>query len=169
MLVHGEQGSQTGYIMARARGKSLDAWPWPATLPMADVLGRVVLAMKQAWQAGVFPMVEHAGNIMVDIGKKGKLAVTLIDTDTSIPLVGEHREDDVIRQLEIIFLNFDGNSFHSEVFVAEKVCSSFTTLDSIFSTASAGQSLCDSGGRSIQQMLRLRSKLRAVETGHAQG
>ena len=46
-------------------GHTLDACPGWSTLPLAEVVGRVALGMKQAMEVGIFPMVEHAGNVMV--------------------------------------------------------------------------------------------------------
>ena len=108
----------TGYIMRKASGvtlHSLETTFHKRTFPLIDVIGRVALGMAQAIQQHIFPMVEHSGNVMVDIYPHS-LEVSLIDADACHRWEEDHTEMDVLVQLEIIFGNFEAHLCFKSVF-----------------------------------------------------
>ena len=108
----------TGYIMRKVSGvtlHSLETTFHKRTFPLIDVIGRVALGMAQAIQQNIFPMVEHSGNVMVDIYPHS-LEVSLIDADACHRWEANHTEMDVLAQLEIIFGNFEAHLCFRNVF-----------------------------------------------------
>ena len=119
-LVYGDDGTKpVGYIIRREAGAPLNELETdPQAVPLPDITRRVVLGMKLAMAAGIHPLVEHAGNIMVSL-REGRLeSLSLIDPDASKPIRAGISESSILEQLEIILLNYNGHPFHRTIFDA---------------------------------------------------
>ena len=93
----------TGYCMRKIFGNVLDE-ARPSEICLPDLIGKISWYMCWASSKGITPLIEHAGNIL--LGDE----VVIIDIDAWIPYargVSERpRDSDILRQLEIIFMNF---------------------------------------------------------------
>ena len=98
--------------MFKARGKSLYQWEKDYTpeFPLAEICGRVVMAMLAAYKSGVRPLVEHNGNVLAGVSVE-RVCVTVVDTDGFEPCDTGLVEEDVYTQMETVLINFDRLTF----------------------------------------------------------
>ena len=115
-----ESGIPVGYLMRKAPGDtlhSLERLFCPESFPLPDVIGRLAICVLQALTGGIFPMIEHSGNVMVyEGGSASHLSVAVIDSEACMLLSGCQCEKDVLSQLEIIFGNFYNHRFFPTIF-----------------------------------------------------
>ena len=107
-----DQASIIGHIMRKVHGADLASLAQGAKdIPLRHMIARVLHAMADAKAAGIFPMVEHGGNVFVHVGI-GTLAVSVIDVDGSVPWSRDRTEAMMLQQLEMIFINFERHPFY---------------------------------------------------------
>ena len=98
-------GGIVGYIMKKAAGEPLwklsSSANWAFQLP--QVIARVVRSMAAAMDEGIFPLVEHGGNVLVHRHEGTHRAdVYLIDVDGCEQMTPSRTAVDALRQLEMI-------------------------------------------------------------------
>ena len=135
-LVADDGGTVCGYIMRRVQGQVFSDMG-PASMSevglLPEIMGRVAYAMVNAIDAGIFPLVEHAGNVMISLNSPGGTSVHVIDVDGSKPLSTQqspaHAAANALGQMETIFLNVGSGTFYRTVFDDEgRLLKQFTTL-----------------------------------------
>ena len=116
-FVSNDDGCIVGYVMRKARGKPL--WQFESepvwSFPLQDTIRQVVLGMRQAVEVGIFPMIEHGGNVLAHVSSNA-LEVALVDADGCPAVDNTHTEAGVLGQLETVFLNFARHPFAKKVF-----------------------------------------------------
>ena len=81
-MVKADGNIPCGYVMPKVEGITLHKWVQDTrgSFPFVEVLAKVAAAMSAAIDAGVYPMIEHGGNVMLS-GSPGAMSVTIIDVD----------------------------------------------------------------------------------------
>ena len=128
-----------GYVMERVSGKTLASMStkpkW--ALPLADIIARVVTAMAAAAEVGIYPIVEHGGNVLVHKTRTG-LTVSVVDVDGCVPWSADRTEAEMLQQLELVFLDFDDHAFYNKIFDTSsgdpKLWPALLTVDAILAT-----------------------------------
>ncbi len=120
LLVYHARNALTGYIMPHADGQTLHSIP-PDELNLPLLVGRVALAMQRALAAGISPLVEHGGNVVVAKGASGLFDTPmLIDADGCPSSAGSEHDLFIIEQLPVIFSNMEANGDHRRVFAERR-------------------------------------------------
>ena len=128
-----------GYVMERVSGETLASMStkpkW--ALPLADIIARVVTAMAAAAEVGIYPIVEHGGNVLVHKTRTG-LTVSVVDVDGCVPWSADRTEAEMLQQLELVFLDFDDHAFYNKIFDTSsgdpKLWPALLTVDAILAT-----------------------------------
>ena len=111
------EGSIVGYVMDKVYGETLCSMAATSTwnFPLSSVIAHVVETMGAAMDVGSYPFTEHGGNVLVDKGPRN-VGVTLLDVDGCVRWSPEHSELEMLKQLEVIFLNFERHPFYTKIF-----------------------------------------------------
>ena len=106
-----------GYVMDKVYGETLCSMAATSTwnFPLSSVIAHVVETMGAAMDVGSYPFTEHGGNVLVDKGPRN-VGVTLLDVDGCVRWSPEHSELEMLKQLEVIFLNFERHPFYTKIF-----------------------------------------------------
>ena len=108
-MVYDSRGQPSGYLMPMGAGKPLSEWEasFSSEFPLVEVIGRVAVAIEDALNAGIAPIIEHGANVLVCCSVVG-VTVSIVDID------GCHKLDSrgqglswAFEQLGSIFMNFD--------------------------------------------------------------
>ena len=117
--VANDDGTIIGYVMDRVPGSSV----WEAsrsatwTFPLRTVVARVTACMAQAMEVGIYPLIEHGGNVVVNTLTGGSQPqVRVIDVDGCVEWTASHSPLTMLKQLETIFLNFERHPFYRAIF-----------------------------------------------------
>ena len=115
-LILDNRSHVTGYIMAEVAGKTLFSIQ-PRRLDLECLICRTAVAMQEAIAVGIFPLIEHGGNVMVREGDSGTYdTAAFIDADASRSLTPSDSERGCLAQLPIIFSNMDTHPIHQKLF-----------------------------------------------------
>ena len=80
-LVYTLDGYLTGYSMRNmSHATTLGEFASSSDFPLAEVVGRVSVAMKSATIRQLLPLIEHEGNVLVSLQTDGNM-VMVIDVD----------------------------------------------------------------------------------------
>ena len=140
-LVRNANSNVTGYIMSEVGGKTLFSIS-PTQLDLECVLGRTAVAMQEAIRIGLFPMIEHGGNVLVRTDAGDLYGIpAFIDADACIALTGSDNERECLSQLPSIFMNLDQHNMYHKFFrdrgSITELTGQYITLDALVRAAAA--------------------------------